>query len=147
MYSKNRERVTAPKTKRMETMIMTNILINRYEDKERFPGAVECVEMTLDRATKHNVASLDFALIQKAKSASVFGAHGTITGIAELAKAFIEAEDVAYIINQVHRDCELKAMYRAGFRFGSNPELNLAKTLELLKERNSISMVWVKQGR
>ena len=120
---------------------MTNMLINRYEDTERFPGSVQCVEMELDKGGKHKVAEMQFVVLPHG-SASVFGSGGTISGMAELTKDFIKSNGITLLVDQVHRDTEVKAMYRVGLRFGANPDLNLTQTLEVLKERKSIFMIW-----
>lgn len=92
---------------------------------------------------RHPSASMDF-VIKKGNHCSVSLCSGTIEGMKDITLMFIETYKPATLVNQVHSVPELRAMYKAGFRYQTSERklLHLKATLDRLTENPSICLAW-----
>lgn len=125
-----------------KTKALVNILVNKYEDNERFGEPAFVVEMTVDVGNQLAMAGVDF-VIKAGRRCSVSMAYGTQTGMTLLTKEFIKQYKPAVLVNQVSKASELKAMYRAGLRIPNdlyNRYTSIEKSLDVLNRCRSVTM-------
>lgn len=143
MYSDNEGRCLSPKTnKELVNMnhLTNHILINRYTSNNFGEPNAKVIEMRYDTPKRINAAKMDF-VVKSGNRCSVSLSMGTITGMAELTRDFINSQKPAELVNQVSNSDEMKAMFRAGLRiYDGERTLPLSKSLEALVARGSILM-------
>jgi hypothetical protein len=88
-------------------------------------------------------ASMDF-VIKKGNHCSVSLASGTIRGMEEMTKCFIDRYSPNTLVNQVSNLSELQAMYKSGLYIHTdNPRpATYRECLEAFKEFPSILVAW-----
>lgn len=87
--------------------------------------------------------SMDF-VIKQGNHCSVSLCSGTIEGMKDITLMFIDKFQPTTLVNQVQSEVELRAMYKAGFRYQTQERklLHLKATLDHFGERSSICMAW-----